>query len=274
MADSGYKNISRIDVDSKNTHGWYVRIFHKGVSHAKFFSDSVYDGEELALREALEHRNELEKKLGKPRTERYVISAPHPNNNTGIPGVIRKKTKQKKRGKWYSWDIYEVTWNPVPGRVSRTSVSIQKHGEEEAFRRAVAIRKQKLSEIVRATREPDDLHPNIKWIFHHDARILRVDYHDVALKDMAPISDRVTTMVNKWPVKVKLLYNLEGIERANEVLDYLNQVGKEILPNTEKVAILGLSGFRAQLLKAYALFNRHSFTLFDDEKKALDWLTE
>jgi len=39
MADSGYKNISRIDSKKKNMHGWYVRIFHKGKSNAKYFND-------------------------------------------------------------------------------------------------------------------------------------------------------------------------------------------------------------------------------------------
>jgi hypothetical protein len=96
MADSGYKNVSRIDSEKKNMHGWYVRIFHKGQYHAKYFNDLKSDGKEEALQDAVEYRNQLEAELGKPRTERYIISGLHPHNNTGVSGVNRKMTKQKK----------------------------------------------------------------------------------------------------------------------------------------------------------------------------------
>ena len=276
MADSGYKNISRIDSEKKNMHGWYVRIFHKGVSHAKYFNDLKSGGREEALQDAIEYRNQLEKELGKPRTERYIIGAVHPNNNTGVPGVNRRKTKQKKRGKWYSWDVYEVTWNPEPNKVARTTVSIPKYGEEEAFRRACAIREQKLAEVYKATREPEQEqeNPHIKWIEHNDAEILTVDYRKLDPASMSPLTDQVTTMVNKWPKKVRLLYKIEGTDTLNETMEHLNQASREVLPNTKKVALVGVSGLRAQLFKATSLFNRSNFTLFADEEKALDWLAQ
>jgi hypothetical protein len=274
MADSGYKNISRIDSKKKNMHGWYVRIYHNGKSHAKYFNDLKSGGKEEALYDAIEYRNQLEIDLGKPRTERYIIGAVHPNNNTGVPGVNRRITKQKKRGKWYSWDIFEVTWNPQPNKVTRTTVSIQKYGEEEAFRRACAIRKQKMAEVYKATREPEQENPHIKWIEHNGEEILTVDYQKFDPASMSPITDQVTTMVNKWPEKVRLLYKIEGTDTLNETMEHLNQASKEVLPNTEKVAVVGVSGLRAQLFRATSLFNRTSFTLFADEEKALDWLAQ
>jgi hypothetical protein len=39
--------------------------------------------------------------------------------------------------------VYEVTWSPAPGKVARTTVSVTKYGEEEAFRMARAIRREK-----------------------------------------------------------------------------------------------------------------------------------
>jgi hypothetical protein len=274
MADSGYKNISRIDSEKKNMHGWYVRIFHNGKSHAKYFNDNKSGGREEALYDAVEYRNQLEIELGKPRTERYIIGALHPRNNTGVPGVNRRTTKQKKRGKWYSWDIFEVTWNPEPNKVSRTTVSIQKYGEEEAFRRACAIREQKLAELYQPTREPEQVNPHIKWIKHNGKEILIVDYRKLEPASMSPITDEVTTIVNKHSEKVRLLYKVEGGDTFNETLEHLNRAGKEVLPNTEKVAVAGVSGLRAQLFRAYSLFNRSSFTLFADEDKALDWLAQ
>jgi hypothetical protein len=40
-------------------------------------------------------------------------------------------------------EAFQVTWSPEPNVVSRTSVSIAKYGEEEAFRRACRIREKK-----------------------------------------------------------------------------------------------------------------------------------
>jgi hypothetical protein len=155
MADSGYKNISRIDAAQKNTHGWYVRIQFKGKSYARFFNDAYCGGSQEALQEAVEYRNQLEVEIGRERTERYLIGGLHPRNNTGVAGVTRTQRVEKKRGKKYIREVYEVTWNPEPGRVRRTTVSVKKYGEEEAFRRACAIRKAKEAKIYRATREPD-----------------------------------------------------------------------------------------------------------------------
>ena len=50
------KNISRID--SKNTHGWYVRIYLNGrVFAAKLFSDKICGGKEKALKYAVLYRD-------------------------------------------------------------------------------------------------------------------------------------------------------------------------------------------------------------------------
>jgi hypothetical protein len=275
MADSGYKNISRIDSKKKNMHGWYVRIFQNGKSHAKYFNDLKSGGKEEALHDAIEYRNQLEIELGKPRTERYFATSVHPNNNTGVPGVNRRTVKQKKRGKWYSWDVFEVTWTPQPNKLSRTTVSIQKYGEEEAFRRACAIRDEKMAEIYQTTKEPEQQEfQHIKWIEHNGKEILTVDYSNTPPASMPSITDEVTTLVNKWPDKVRLLYKIEGSDTVSEAIEHLNQTGKEVLPNTKKIAVVGVSGLRAQLFRAYSFFNRNSFTLFTDEEKALDWLTK
>ncbi len=44
-------------------------------------------------------------------------------------------------------NVYEVTWNPEPGRLCRTWVSIDEYGEEAAFRKACAIRREKEREM-------------------------------------------------------------------------------------------------------------------------------
>lgn len=136
---SGYKSICRIDQPKKRHHGWYVRVTWNKETRSKFFSDAKYDGKALALEEAVIYRNQLEQEMGKPRSERLVIAKPR-RSNTGVRGVRRIKTTQKKGGRTYIWDVYQVTYHPAPGKTRRTSVSVNRYGEKKAFEIACAIR--------------------------------------------------------------------------------------------------------------------------------------
>ena len=57
--------------------------------------------------------------------------------------VATAKKYKGKDGRIYLNDVYEVTWNAGREKRGRTSVSIAKYGERNAFRRACAIRRQK-----------------------------------------------------------------------------------------------------------------------------------
>lgn len=142
-----YKGVSRIDTPDKGTHGWYVRVFFKGEQRVKFFSDTHNDGCEGALAAALAFRDAAERELGKPRTDRSVVTT-SARNASGHIGVARVTRRERNRnGELYERDVYEVTWCPRPNKTLRTSVSIRKYGEEEALKRAIALRQQKLQEI-------------------------------------------------------------------------------------------------------------------------------
>ncbi|MDX1524366.1 MAG: hypothetical protein R3264_22235, partial [Anaerolineae bacterium] len=96
MAKSGYKSISRIDTPDKRTHGWYVRVYFNRTMHAKFFSDARFDSKEAALAEAIRYRDEIERQIGKPRTDRHVVTA-SPRNQSGVIGVQRKVKRTRSR---------------------------------------------------------------------------------------------------------------------------------------------------------------------------------
>lgn len=147
-AQSGHKGVSRIEQEARNTFGWYVRVTFNGQKRCKFFSDHAHGGKENALEQAVEYRNQVELELGKPRTDRLVIGH-NPRNTSGITGVQRKtKTVSGKDGQQrVTKNVYEVTWNPEPGRLCRTWVSIDEYGEEAAFRKACAIRREKEKEM-------------------------------------------------------------------------------------------------------------------------------
>jgi len=126
-----HKDIARIDQLSKRTHGWYVRVRFLGKTHSKFFSDRKCGSRESSLKAAVEWRNKMEKKLGKVRTNRHMVTVS--NSGTGVVGV-RLNEKLNR---------YEVSWVTLLGKQGKTSVSIAKHGKKEAFKRACAIRQDR-----------------------------------------------------------------------------------------------------------------------------------
>ena len=126
-----HKYIARIDQESKRTHGWYVRVRFLGKTHSKFFSDRKSGGRYSSLLSAISWRDKTEKKLGKVRTNKHMVTVS--NSGTGVVGV-RLNDKLNR---------YEVSWVTHVGKQGKTSVSIAKHGKKAAFTRACEIRSVK-----------------------------------------------------------------------------------------------------------------------------------
>ncbi len=133
-----YKDIARIDQESKRTHGWYVRVRFCGKTHAKFFSDRKCGGKNSSLLSAISWRDKTEKKLGKIRTNKHVVTVS--SSGTGIVGV-RLNDKLNR---------YEVSWVTPLGKQGKTSVSIARHGKKSAFEKACSIRHRKEQERLQA----------------------------------------------------------------------------------------------------------------------------
>lgn len=126
-----HKDIARIDQESKRTHGWYVRVRYTGRTHSKFFSDRKCGGRYSSLLSAISWRDQTERKLGKVRTNKHMVTVS--NSGTGVVGV-RLNEKLNR---------YEVSWVTPQGKQGKTSVSIRKHGKKAAFDRACEIRRQR-----------------------------------------------------------------------------------------------------------------------------------
>lgn len=124
-----YKDISRMDKKRNNTHGWYVRVRYYGKSFNKFFNDFSFGDKDLSLKAAIDWRNDLEKRLGKPRTDRQIVMVARSGKNI-IPGV-RLNEKLNR---------YDVSWCDTSGKQRKTSVSILKHGNKNALEKAIEIR--------------------------------------------------------------------------------------------------------------------------------------
>ena len=129
-----HKDVARIDQEDKRTHGWYVRVRFQGTTHSKFFSDGKCGGRYSSLLAALTWRDTMEKKIGKIRTDRHLVTVS--NTTTGVVGV-RFNEKLNR---------YEVSWVNKVGKQGKTSVSVNKNGKEKAFQIACEIRKVKEAE--------------------------------------------------------------------------------------------------------------------------------
>lgn len=133
-----HKDVARIDQEDKRTHGWYVRVRFQGTTHSKFFSDGKCGGRYSSLLAALTWRDTMEKKIGKIRTDKHLVTVS--NTTTGVVGV-RFNEKLNR---------YEVSWVNRVGKQGKTSVSVNKNGKEKAFQIACEIRKAKEAERLSA----------------------------------------------------------------------------------------------------------------------------
>jgi len=135
---SKHKDVARIDQPSKKTYGWYVRVRYLGKTHSKFFSDKKCGSKSKSLLAAVAWRDATEKAIGKPRTDRHMVTQTQTRSNTGEVGV-RLNEKLNR---------YEVSWVNKDGKQGKTSVSINAHGKYGAFKRACEIRAQKEAERI------------------------------------------------------------------------------------------------------------------------------
>ncbi len=79
MTNTGYKCIYRYDREGRHGgHGYQVNVNWKGKRLYRRISDSSAGGKRKALRLAKQVRDQFERKLGKPRTERIIRSKPRP----------------------------------------------------------------------------------------------------------------------------------------------------------------------------------------------------
>ena len=136
-----HKHVSRIDQVSKGVHAWYVRVRFEGKIHCKLFSDLMLGGRDKSLAAAIAWRDAQEKKLGKPRTDRNIVSVSR--TSTGVVGVRHDQKKNR----------FEVTWVTPTGTQGKTTVSILMYGWDKAFQIACGIRAAKEAERTGASQK-------------------------------------------------------------------------------------------------------------------------
>jgi len=96
------KGISRIDQESKGSHGWFGRVAFQKQVKSKFFSDKKHGGSDQALALAISWRDKTEKDLGKVRSNMRIDTVSRAKSNKTKTGVIGVSFNEK-------CNRYEVT---------------------------------------------------------------------------------------------------------------------------------------------------------------------
>lgn len=126
--------LARIDLPGASTHGWQVRLQRRGVKYAKYFGDSVFGSSSRALQAARIWRNNLLRKI--EDREQARICTRSARNSSGVVGVSRVKVVTNGA----SYEFWQATWSPSPGKRRCVKFSIRRYGDQEAFRLAVLAR--------------------------------------------------------------------------------------------------------------------------------------
>ncbi|WP_129631785.1 AP2 domain-containing protein [Candidatus Oscillochloris fontis] len=124
-----YKNLTRIESSPKHRPGYLVRVTWAKKTYTKYFADAAYGDRLGSLAAAVEWRDQVERDVGKPRTNRPAIGVAY--SNTGIVGISRTT----KAGK----PIFQVTWYEE-GKQRRRVFSIDLLGEQKALKAARKVR--------------------------------------------------------------------------------------------------------------------------------------
>lgn len=114
----------------------------------------------------------------------------------------------------------------------------------------------------------------VSYISHKNRKILHVDFKD--MKEKEKVLQNLEEMVKHYKSateEIYLLFDVRGCFTDPEVMDKLKNYGKNVFKGkSKKRAVLGVSGIKGLLLKAYSLFTNTDVATFEDFEEAKDYL--
>jgi hypothetical protein len=118
----------------------------KGRRASKFFADQDYGGKRKALSAAKQHRDHLESKM-RGYTAKQRAQRQRSNNTSGITGVRRVYETDYRWDSEPTYGFWVAQWTPTHGRRQTRRFSIDKYGDDEAYRLAVLARKRGIASL-------------------------------------------------------------------------------------------------------------------------------
>jgi hypothetical protein len=133
--------------------GWKACASWNGKTLEKRFLDQRLGGRKAALMYALGWRDRMTNPRSKSITIAEFSGIRRSSNTSGVAGVSRASRAEIRRDGTIAVRHYWLARTPAGGGRYKTSYfRIEKYGEEEAYRRAVKVRLQKLAELTRPLR--------------------------------------------------------------------------------------------------------------------------
>ncbi|MBL8480898.1 MAG: AP2 domain-containing protein [Rhodocyclaceae bacterium] len=147
MAKKSVYGISRVDNEASRTHGWLVTIQRRGTIHRKHFSDGVFGGKQKSFNAAKAFRDEIIEKYP-PFSLREYSNIVKKNNKSGVVGVCRYCASETRdlpedKQRWF----WVASWPLPDGKRKRVKFSVNKYGEDTAFKMALKARKEALKKL-------------------------------------------------------------------------------------------------------------------------------
>jgi hypothetical protein len=125
-----HKSITRVERPERKMRGFHVRVAWQGKHYQKWFSDERHGDRLGALAAAIAWRDATERTLGKPRSERMIVTRSRsPSGHVGVARVTQ-------RGHSY----YRALWRDADGQMRRRFFNIARLGERRALRAAIRAR--------------------------------------------------------------------------------------------------------------------------------------
>ena len=141
------RGICRVDNEVSHTHGWLVAIQRRSVIYRKHFSDRPYGSRTQAFTAAQRYRDEIVAKHP-PMSLREYSSIVKKNNRSGVVGVCRYcafETRElpEDRRRWF----WVAAWSLPGGKRIRVKFSVNKYGEQKAFKMALKARREAIAKL-------------------------------------------------------------------------------------------------------------------------------
>lgn len=113
-----------------------------------------------------------------------------------------------------------------------------------------------------------------EWIEFKGKKILYIDYRGVKDKDVSLSILRKTVEIERKSCgNLLILQNFEGTYANKEFMEEIKKLGKEVKDKVKKNALVGITGIKKILLRAYIAFSgEKDIKTFNTEEDAKEWL--
>ncbi|UYP46681.1 hypothetical protein NEF87_002966 [Candidatus Lokiarchaeum ossiferum] len=113
----------------------------------------------------------------------------------------------------------------------------------------------------------------MSWINYKNKKLLFIDLRNKKEEEVIKLAgDAKDILINSGKTDNLRIINVEGAFGNKAIMNELKRIGKITKPYYTKTAIIGVTGMKSILLKAYNSVVKSNTKSFETEEKAKKWL--